>query len=306
MNKQNVKVYSILLAYVLVIFGTILGASMLLKPVKEKNIMKVSIKKYTEVLEGIETLEALEIDAKHNLILEKQLAKDSSGKALATLYTTKDNNGYGSITMIIAIDETGLIKGSKGTDIAQTLHVDKTEAMIKSLKGTSILDEISGVTGATVSSGSVENMLNQIKESQNIVSELDIYEELFGAGYVLETNTITATTHTKESKTVKNNNAVVGSSYVIEGEGDYNDGDTGIIKFNIILNTENQIIGYEEITYTHTGGNFKKRVLAYLDELVTSKTDITSYEAKDVTKSTNSGNLLNTMLEDLSTVVGGK
>lgn len=307
MSKQSLKTYGILTAFVLVLLGLIVGSALILKPVKEKNIMKVNIKKYSEVLDKIDTLEILEIDEKHTLILDKQLAKDASGKELGNVYTAKDFNGYGSITIVIAVDSKGLILDSSAVEVDQSMHADATAAMIKSLKGTSILDDIKNVTGATISSSTVENILNQIKESQVVVEDKDLFEDLFGEGYVKEKQTFTATTHTKEHVLVKVDGVVKGSSYVIDGTGIFDDFNEANIKFDIILDDNNVIIGYEILNYKHSGGTYKRNVEAYLNLLITDKVNMFNYadHTDNTTGSTNSKTLLKTMLTDLSTVVGG-
>ena len=161
-----------------------------------------------------------------------------------------------------------------------------------------IEDHLHDVTGSTNSGNLVNSMFRDLSEFIN--RELDLYYQLFGAGYEKEAFVADEFKSLLGKQNVKANEKgkTDGYVYTLELEGLYKGTDSGIIKINFILDVNHVLIGYEFVEYTHSGKKFQARIVTYLDSLVLEKADIVLIEnyISDVTGSTNSGKLINEML----------
>ena len=300
-----------MLGFIFVILGVLIGSSLLLKNTRSNNIMKQEIKKYNEVLENIAEIETVEVPNTLATITDKKIAKNASGAIIGTLYSTNTTNNYGSIEIILSLDTTGKILGIKA-NVNQTLGVDKTIAYISGLKGSSILDPVSNVdvTGVTRSNEAVNKILNDVKEAYKIDApeeEKTVYEELFGNDVKFEAIEIEENATVKEARKILVNDVEKARVYRIEKTGMYTDGMEDKISFNVILGLNNEILGYEEVEYKHTGGTYKRNVLAFFNELVNGKVLISAVDSHvtEVTGSTNSIIILKSMLNELAIFVEG-
>ncbi|VEU79671.1 hypothetical protein [Haploplasma axanthum] len=311
MKNLNVKNILVMLGFIFVILGVLIGSSLLLKNTRSNNIMKQEIKKYTEVLENISEIETVEVPSSLVTITDKKIAKNASGTVIGTLYSTNTTNNYGNIEIILSLDTTGKILGIKAI-VNQTLGVDKTIAYISGLKGSSILDPVSNVdvTGVTRSNEAVNKILNDVKEAYKIDApeeEKNVYEKLFGDDFKFEIIEIEENATVKEVRKILVNDVEKARVYKIEKTGMYTDGMEDKISFNVILGLNNEILGYEEVEYKHTGGTYKRNVLAFFNELVNEKVLISAVDSHvtEVTGSTNSRIILKSMLNELAIFVEG-
>ena len=314
MKNKNVQNYLTIVGILLVTLGLLFGSYFLFKPIKDKNIMKQEIKQYSTILNNIDTIEELEIDANLTSIINKYLAKDKNNKELATLYKVSKKNVYGSITIIVAVNEKGEILGIDVANIDQSKGSDTTINYIKSLKGSTILNPESQVdiTGVTVSNATVLEMLEEVKKSHDVVEdEKSIYEQLFGENYELEAEEITPTDVVLTKQSVKVDGETKAYVYTIKKFGIYQDeNDEKLpIQLDVILDLENNIIGFDhqDENYKHSGGPFKRAVLSYLDAIAKEKLSIHNVSEfnPDITNGTNSRTLVKSMLVDLDNFIKG-
>lgn len=229
---------------------------------------------------------------------------------VARLYEAKKTNGYGSVEVFVALDDKGVILGID-SNVDQSIGKMESKKYVKQFKGSNISEPkvLDGVTAPTVSItlGTVDELLEDIALASGFVNipEQTIYDKLFGEGHTKKSVEFTAYNTINAQQQVEVDKGLKGFVFTGEIEGVYNDdGDTGIINLNFILDENYNLIGYEELTYTNSPGNYKKRVFAYLDQLVSEKADLKQIEnhIDIVADSTYSGNLVNEMLKDLSYV----
>lgn len=308
MKKDTVNKYLVILIYLFVTLGVLIGASFLLTPVKNKNISKERLKKYSGLVSELKDLEETEFEK--GIITEKLQAKNSDNKTVS-LYDATLANGYGDIQMIVAVLEDGTILGISA-NVNQSIGASLTKTYVEGYKGSKINQPTTEITAPTVSFSldTANAILEEISKSHGIVEEkLTIYEELFGKDYTEEEQTKPDLENIKGYKTILVNGEVLAHVYHITGLGIYNEQEKASIDLNIILSPDYTILGAEELEYKHTGGGFKKKVFAYIDELADAKVKIGEVETfvSDVTGATNSRTLVKEMLVELSKfLLGGE
>ncbi|MCR1808678.1 hypothetical protein [Haploplasma modicum] len=258
--------------------------------------------------------ETVEIKNLPNTINE--VSKVLNGKKeIGLLYKAEKNNTYGNIKLDVVLNKEGKIIGI-ASNIDQQFpgknHPSEVNNYVNALKGSEIKNPgNSDIAKPTVSItlGTIDELLKDVAIAGGFIEEkLSIYEELFGEDYTEEEQTKPDLENIKGYKTILVNGEVLAHVYHITGLGIYNEQEKASIDLNIILSPDYTILGAEELEYNHTGGGFKKKVFAYLDELADAKVKIDEVEAfkSDVTGATNSRTLVKEMLVELSNLLGGK
>ncbi|VEU79669.1 hypothetical protein [Haploplasma axanthum] len=230
-------------------------------------------------------------------------------KKLGKKYTATKNNQYGKITVYVAIDEKGQIIGIDG-DVDQSIGAKLTKQYLRTFKGSNINEpKVNGEFTAptvTFSLSTVDELLSDIGYASGFIVDTEtIYTKLFGDNYVLDDITIIPNESVKSKKAVLVNGEWVANVYLVEKTGVYNGDEEAKISFNVILDVDGTILGYEEVEYKHSGGTFKKKVLDFFDELIAKKitvSEVVNYQT-DITGATNSRNTLKALLVDLATFV---
>lgn len=131
---------------------------------------------------------------------------------------------------------------------------------------------------------------------------LDI-EEIFGSGATLEIDTsFTATDMVLSKEIVYLDGVEVGLLYEVEDTSIYNGSQEGKLNFIFVLGNDLEILGYIEVVYEHSRGNFRANAINFLDNL--KGTYLNEFEDLDAsTGATNTTNLLTEMMLALKAVV---
>lgn len=149
---------------ILVGIGILVGAFFGLNGVRERNVSKIAIDKFSDVIGDVDTVK--QEKATNSLIVDKFSGYDHNGELVAYMYEVNQSNGYGSISVLIAIDLNGRIVGMKANQVNQTLQVEKITEDINNFRG-NINDEIDGLAGVTYAKNTINEILNAVAEDFN-------------------------------------------------------------------------------------------------------------------------------------------
>ena len=273
MNEKT-KHGLIVVGYFVFIVLLLAGTFFVLKPVRQNNLNKEILKKYSSVAEGVVRIEESPFES--SIVTEKYVGYDENDKNIATLYTATANNQFGSITIVIAVSPEGDIIGINALDVNQSLSANETAGAINNFNGM-INDNYDGVTGVTYSNDSVKEILEEIIKLQGDIAPPKPEEGI---------------TKLEDNK------------YLVAKTAKYHNDSEGMIAFNFEVSNEGVLLSYEEVYYEHTPG-FKQNVLDFLDDLVANNSNISNPTAvlgdfDGKTGSTNTTTVVLDMLNDLN------
>ena len=273
MNEKT-KHGLIVVGYFVFIVLLLAGTFFVLKPVRQNNLNKEILKKYSSVAEGVVRIEESPFES--SIVTEKYIGYDENDKNIATLYTATANNQFGSITIVIAVSPEGDIIGINALDVNQSLSANETAGAINNFNGM-INDNYDGVTGVTYSNDSVKEILEEIIKLQGDIAPPKPEEGI---------------TKLEDNK------------YLVAKTAKYHNDSEGMIAFNFEVSNEGVLLSYEEVYYEHTPG-FKQNVLDFLDDLVANNSNISNPTAvlgdfDGKTGSTNTTTVVLDMLNDLN------
>ncbi len=158
--------YSLVLAMVSLVCGLAIGGvNAITAPVIEQNIIDATNAAYQEVMPGI--VDAVEITNSGNPTSIDSIidAQDASGQTLGYIYVASGTNKFGSIQMIVGIDNNGMITGAGFITLKQTYKLTETRTNLSYYVGSSITNLMpSGdlISGATYSLTLVQSLLADI------------------------------------------------------------------------------------------------------------------------------------------------
>lgn len=278
--EKNVMLhYTFVLAVVSIACGIVIGGvNAITAPIIEANLLEAKIESFEEVLKGIDSFEDLEVTEDYpNSVLSIAKGFDQSDEVLGYIYEVYGTNSYGSMTVVISVDENGEILGAQFLTIEQTLNVPGTRTNLSLYVGSNVNNlEPSGdiISGATGSLSTLQGLLSDVATAHSMtIGEVvvDPLDEAYGDGYTLEVDSsFDATTHVTSKSDVLQGSSVVGYMYSLTGSGEYQDGDVGSIVMEIYFDANDQIVEIRlpEDTYNHSSGGFKNKNIAYLNEFV--------------------------------------
>jgi hypothetical protein len=203
--EKDIVRFTFVLTVVSLACGLLIGGvNAITAPIIEQNQLDAKLEAYESVLPGIESFTELETSGDPDTIQDKIEGKDALDAVMGYIFVASANNKYGSMTMVVSVDATGLILGATFSSIEQTYLVDTTRDNLALFIGTSIMDlspmgDIA--TGATGSFHTLEDLLADIKASfetldipEPVLSEdpyAVMFDESLGFAYSEEDTTFT-------------------------------------------------------------------------------------------------------------------
>jgi Na+-translocating ferredoxin:NAD+ oxidoreductase RnfG subunit len=315
MMKKPIIHYTFVLAVVAIVCGIMISAvNAITAPIIENNILKAQAAAYQLVLPSGETFTEVTNEEFPATVLTVVEAKAGTN-VVGYIYTSYTTNKYGYMRLVVAVGSTGTILGADFIDINQTYQVDGTRTNLSLYVGSainSITPSGDIVTGATGSLNSLKGLLADvaIAHALVVVAPADPYEAWFGAGYSMEIDsTFVPTTQVLEKSIVRNaSDEVIGSYYHLRGTAEYNSeqGSAGTINMYVGLSSTGEILGIDlpKDEYGHTTSNaFYPKVIAYANSIAGSNIESFSGQGDLATGSTNSKNLIDTLLTALGGVI---
>ncbi|QWB96049.1 hypothetical protein KHQ89_00940 [Mycoplasmatota bacterium] len=280
-SKYPMLHYTYVLTLIAIACGIFIGSiNAWTEPIIEENERLATVESYQAVLNGLSDYTALSIDNDGDTISEKVEGFDASGNLIGYIYKASKTNGYGDMTIVIAIAPDGEILGAEFLTLNQTLYLDRTRSNLALYIGTNITalapdGDLQG--GASFSRTTMIEILTEIATSFENTAEpvnSDPLVAYLGEGYVLETNdNFVAKEHVSSLENITSSTEVPnGYIYTVTGEGDYESYDgtaTGSITLKVIMDENNQIdaIYMPEDVYGHTI-NFMDNNFDYLDAFI--------------------------------------
>lgn len=225
-------------------------------------------------------------------------------KEIGLLYKAEKDNTYGNIKLEVVLNKEGKIIGI-ASNIDQQFpgknHPSEVNNYVNALKGSEIKNPgNSDIAKPTVSItlGTIDELLKDVGIAGGFIEEKSIYEILFGKNFSVANYKFEKTETVLEQKNVFVKGNKVARSFVINSVDD-----TGrAIKLNVVLNLENEILGYEVIEYGHGQGQYMEASIKFLDEITKLGLNINKVKdhETDITGATGSQALIRAMFEDLN------
>ncbi|WP_026392041.1 hypothetical protein [Haploplasma modicum] len=225
-------------------------------------------------------------------------------KEIGLLYKAEKDNTYGNIKLDVVLNKEGKIIGI-ASNIDQQFpgknHPSEVNNYVNALKGSEIKNPgNSDIAKPTVSItlGTIDELLKDVGIAGGFIEEKSIYEILFGKNFSVANYKFKKTETVLEQKNVFVKGNKVARSFVINSVDD-----TGrAIKLNVVLNLENEILGYEVIEYGHGQGQYMEASIKFLDEITKLGLNINKVKdhETDITGATGSQAAIRAMFEDLN------
>jgi len=147
--------YTLVLAMVSLVCGfAIGGVNAITQPIIENNIIEATNEAYRSVLPGYASSSELSISGDPKSIQNKLEVKDASDQKIGYIYKAYGTNRFGSMLIVVGIDNSGIITGAQFITINQTYQVNGTRTNLSLYIGSPITDLIPNgdiITGATFS-----------------------------------------------------------------------------------------------------------------------------------------------------------
>lgn len=340
MSTTTLKKYLTFTLFIVVVLGLTIGASYLLKPIKQRTDDKFEAAKYEVILGGVKPASVVNVEKTAEMpetIISIKRALDSDKKDIAMIYETKGTNNFGSISITASVDPAFKVLGFT-YEVKQTAsYIPDAVKYIEAYKGQSLanldIDSSSRPSANSVAAGTIDMLFEDmaLAHGGEAKEEPTDYVKLFGEDYTLGTEEVIKDGEVSmEYSTIKKypvlvNEEVVAYTYFVErdgvkvseGEDDYGAGRTGSIEIQVITDIyTSEIIGtfVDVEKYGHSKDNDKdvaKGVLDYLNKLSSSNILAAEYtngsididEESGATKGDNPGNsvkLVMQMLTDLA------
>ncbi|MBU1092908.1 MAG: hypothetical protein KKH01_00450 [Firmicutes bacterium] len=158
--------YTLVLAMVSLVCGfAIGGVNAITQPIIENNVIEATNAAYISVLPGYASSNELSIIGDPASIQNKLEGKDASGQTIGYIYKAYGTNRFGSMLIVVGIDNSGIITGAEFITINQTYQVNGTRTNLSLYIGSSITDLIPNgdiITGATFSLVLAQSLLADI------------------------------------------------------------------------------------------------------------------------------------------------
>ena len=158
--------YTLVLAMVSLVCGfAIGGVNAITQPIIEDNIIRATNEAYMSVLPGYASSNELSIIGDPDSIQGKLEGKNASGETIGYIYKAYGTNRFGSMLIVVGIDQSGIITGAQFITINQTYQVNGTRENLSLYIGSSITDLVPDgdiITGATFSLVLVQILLEDI------------------------------------------------------------------------------------------------------------------------------------------------
>lgn len=159
MNKILKQVIAILVA-----LGVLIGVYFAFSGLRDKNLSKIAVQKYSVVAGDVESVKVEKVNDSN--LNEKFSAYNHKGELIAYLYEGTSRNGYGDITIIVSVGLNGNIIKMKAISVNQTLDVDRILDAINNFKG-SVDEQVDGLTGVTFAKNTINEILSSIAKDFN-------------------------------------------------------------------------------------------------------------------------------------------
>jgi hypothetical protein len=323
MKKENLflLINALLLVFISIIFLFVIYPSLALEP--EDLLFGENV-----TLDLKEVIETKPAQGNYQVILSKEIAFNTKGEEIGTVYTVRAQN----VWKYDPNDEAGVIEllvGIQGEQVfveivelrQSSYYLASIQAYVKhffngvnyeDVEAIEIVNVLEPLAGATIAADSKQTIKNMVFNVVVLHFEIDLeepdpFEDLFAENYAyaLKDEAFTETTHVKERFVAFNeSDERIGFVFRLYGFSVYNDdGGDGAIDMYLSLDIDENILNYLYINYGHSRGGFQGRINRYLDQ--TKGFHISSFqsEADLESGSTYSGALINQMLIDLSVVV---
>ncbi|MCD4827780.1 MAG: hypothetical protein K8Q99_08385 [Acholeplasmataceae bacterium] len=312
-EKNPMFYYTFVLAVVSIACGVVIGGvNALTAPVIEDNLLAAKVEAFETVLNGIDDFDDIEVgDDYPSTIQSVSKGYDAADNVLGYIYEAYNTNKFGNMTIVVSVGLDGKVIGATFVAIEQTYNVPGTKENLTLYIGSDISnlapssDLISGATGSLTT---LQALLADVSAAHSLTAGaiiLDPLDEVYGTGYVLESDdAFVPTAHVIAKSLVMQGVDEVGYVYSLSGSGDYQDGTPESIVMDVYFNVNDEIV---EIllpvsTYNHSGGSFKNKNITYLELFVgLSKTEIQAVIDTDhsdiVAGASNTNALINELLE---------
>src|SRR5690554_2721885 len=247
---------------------------------------------------------------------------NASDEVVGAIYTLETGDvdysvGTGNAEIIVNINkDKQLLAYEFGTYEHTEGFKANVEKMLNSMidnntKIDSIDTSLAEGTGSTFSAEAVLETLiklNDFIDGKVVEPEVNKYDEIFGVTTKLGTITnINIENLISEQPILNESDEVLGTSYILDtGVVVYFGSSEGNVKFEVIVDQDETILGYEFIDYTHTE-NLKGDVETLLNGLISESKTLDSLELaeKDTTGVTNSYNAIIEILIKLKGYLDG-
>ncbi|MDR2822062.1 MAG: hypothetical protein LBV58_00720 [Acholeplasmatales bacterium] len=328
-KKNPIVHYAIVLGLVALLCGLVVGLiNYITVPVISENALARKEKAYQEILPVIYKDGSLEENILDPVGSVTQINKYFvSDEIYSYLYIASGSNSYGNIEVLIAVDQTNKIIGTKYLTLNQTLFVDKTALYLNNFVGTTA-DTFPSIlnTGASRSKNLIDSLILSIWENHtNVISKLNIkpYDIYFGVNYDLKeaiqfsstvgydfkgwtgSKTKNITVSYRDAYDANNNYA--GRLFDVSGVGAHeSESDTGELTVQFIFDKNGVLKNYLPIKVSEH--QFYDTARVYLDSFIGKTITEFTLNATDsdlVTGSTRTSALLKSFLFALIEVNGG-
>lgn len=247
---------------------------------------------------------------------------NASDEVVGAIYTLETGDvdysvGTGNAEIIVTINkDKQLLAYEFGTYEHTEGFKANVETMLNSMidnntKIDSIDTSLAEGTGSTFSAEAVLETLiklNDFIDGKVVEPEVNKYDELFGVTTKLGTITnINIENLISEQPILNESDEVLGTSYILDtGVVVYFGSSEGNVKFEVIVDQNETLLGYEFVEYTHTEG-FKGNVEEMLDSIISDAKTLTDIDLTlaEGTGSTNSSKAIIEILIKLKGYLDG-
>jgi electron transport complex protein RnfG len=270
-------------ALVLTLIGLLCGAvigltNYITAPIIKKNAEKRAQEAYKSFFSDLDDITEHELEGSSVYVYIE--IKEGSN-LLGYVFKAKGNNQRGVIDLAAAYDTSGKLVGIKILESEHTAgfydqYIDSANNTLVGLdKETLVLDNIAGVTqSGDLLKTLLKDIHTEVGKHIEVVSEVDLYKELFEDKETVEEDTsFTATEKVTKKETVKDvNGNVLGYVYTLHGTSttplhDYDESGSNYITLLVGVDGDNKIVGVKVLKTDHTSTYLNEHNV-YFDSLV--------------------------------------
>ncbi len=303
-------------ALVLTLVGLLCGAvigltNYITAPIIEKNAEKRAKEAYKSFFSDLDDITEHKLEGSSVYVY---IEVKEGGNLLGYVFKAKGNNQRGVIDLAAAYDTSGKLVGIKILESEHTVgfydkYIDSANNTLVGLdKETLALDNIAD---ATQTGDLLKTLLKDIHTEAGkhieVVSEVDLYKELFEDKETVEEDTsFTATEKVTKKETVKDvNGNILGSVYTLHGTSttplhDYDESGSNYITLLVGVDGDNKIVGVKVLKTDHTSQYLNKHNV-YFDSLVGVL--VSEAPIDDVTDATVSRGIIRELIDALKAVL---
>ena len=133
--------FTTVLTIIAIACGLVIGlVNFVTAPIIEANEIAATTAAYQEVLPALSRYEDVKPSNAASTIIEFVAAYDENDNLIGYIFKGSDTNGYGDMTVVLAIDVQGEIIGAQYLTLNQTLHLDRTRSNLELFIGTALVD----------------------------------------------------------------------------------------------------------------------------------------------------------------------